>query len=102
MNGCKRCIMVDMLGLLIHVWVSAANIQVRDGLKYMIDRIKGIFKCIKIIFADQAYSGAQNYIFLNLIRRYTLAFLYHLIYMIDSLLFVIYYFVEYLSLIIVC
>ena len=66
MNGRKRHIMVDTLGLLMHVWVSAANIQDRDGLKYMIDHMKGIFTRLKIIFADQAYSGAQNYTFLNL------------------------------------
>lgn len=48
--------MVDTLGLLMYVWVSAANIQDRDGLKYMIDCMKGIFTRLKIIFADQAYS----------------------------------------------
>jgi len=65
-NGRKRHIMVDTLGLLMHVWVSAANIQDRDGLKHMIDHLKGVFTRLKIIFADKAYTGAQNYSFLNL------------------------------------
>ena len=66
MNGRKRHIMVDTLGLLMYISVSAANVQDRDGLKHIVDNIKGVYSRLRIIFSDQAYSGVQNYVFLNL------------------------------------
>ena len=66
MNGRKRHIMINTLGLVMYVSVSAANIQDRDGLKHIVDNIKGVYSRLRIIFSDQAYSGVQNYVFLNL------------------------------------
>ena len=50
MNGRKRHIMVDTLGLLMYISVSAANVQDRDGLKHIVDNIKSVYSRLRIIF----------------------------------------------------
>lgn len=56
-NGRKRHILVDTLGLLLVVVVHAANIQDRDGAKLVFARAKGCFPRLKRIWADGAYAG---------------------------------------------
>jgi hypothetical protein len=63
-NGRKRDIGVDTLGLIMCVCVTAANIQDRDGLKMLCYKIKGSYLRLRFILADYAYQGVQNFVFL--------------------------------------
>ena len=56
-NGRKRHIVVDTIGLLLAVVVHAANIQDRDGAKRVFSKLKGKFPRLKLIWADGGYSG---------------------------------------------
>lgn len=54
-KGRKRHILTDTLGLLISVVVHAASVQDRDGAKLLLGRAAD--RCLKVIFADEAYMG---------------------------------------------
>jgi Transposase DDE domain. len=54
-NGVKQHIMVDTLGLLLLVVVHSAAIQDRDGAKLVMERAKGRFPRLKLIWADGGY-----------------------------------------------
>ena len=54
-NGRKRHIMVDTLGLIMVVVVHTACIQDYDGAKLVLNAIGDQFKRLKVIFADSAY-----------------------------------------------
>lgn len=56
-NGRKRHILVDTLGLLLMVVVHAANIQDRDGAKLVLSKVKGKFSRLRLIWADGGYAG---------------------------------------------
>jgi putative transposase len=56
-NGRKRHILVDTLGLLLGVVVHAADIQDRDGARLLLRGIKQRFPDLKHIWADGGYSG---------------------------------------------
>ena len=56
-NGRKRHIIVDTLGLLLAVVVHAASIQDRDGAKKVMKKLKGKFPRLQCIFADGGYAG---------------------------------------------
>jgi len=56
-NGRKRHIIVDTLGLLLAVVVHTANIQDRDGAKLVFMKIHGRFPRLKLIWADGGYRG---------------------------------------------
>jgi putative transposase len=58
-NGVKRHILVDTLGLLLAVVVHAANIQDRDGAKLVFERakIKGTWPRMQRVWADGGYAG---------------------------------------------
>lgn len=56
-NGRKRHIMVDTLGLLLIVVVHAASTQDRDGAKLVMEKIAGRFPRLKRIWADGGYAG---------------------------------------------
>jgi putative transposase len=56
-QGRKRHILVDTLGLLLAVVVSAGNLQDRDGAKLVFKRVQGRFSRLKLIWADAAYGG---------------------------------------------
>ncbi|TAN35394.1 IS5 family transposase [Patescibacteria group bacterium] len=56
-NGRKRHILVDTLGLILEVVVHAADIQDRDGAKLVLKRIKKHFLKLKLIWADGGYAG---------------------------------------------
>ena len=53
MNGRKRHILVDTLGLLLVVVVHAANIQESEGAKLVLRRALGLFPRLRLIWADQ-------------------------------------------------
>jgi putative transposase len=61
-KGRKRHLLVDTLGLLIVLLVHRADIEERQGAKYLLNRLlKRIidFKRLKVFFADQGYSGQK-------------------------------------------
>ena len=51
-KGRKRHIIVDTLGLVLLAVVHAANIQDRDGAKLVLEKIKGKFTRLRLIWAD--------------------------------------------------
>lgn len=57
MNGRKRHIVVDTIGLLLAVVVHTADIQDRDGAKLVLAKLKGRFPRLKLIWADGGYAG---------------------------------------------
>ena len=57
LNGRKRHIVVDTLGLLLCVIVHSAGIQDRDGAKLVFELVKRLFPGLKIMFADGGYAG---------------------------------------------
>ena len=57
MNGRKRHILVDTLGLLLTVVVHAANIQDRDGAKLVLEKTRGKFLRLTLVWADGGYAG---------------------------------------------
>ena len=56
-NGRKRHIVVDILGLILAVEVHKGNIQDRDGAKIVLSKIIGMYPRLKLIWADHGYSG---------------------------------------------
>jgi putative transposase len=56
-NGKKRHILVDMLGLLIQGLVHPADIQDRDGGVLLLATLLGKWPCLEKLFADAAYQG---------------------------------------------
>jgi putative transposase len=56
-NGRKRHILVDTMGLLLMVVVHAANIQDRDGAKLVLAQIAERLPHLKLIWADGGYAG---------------------------------------------
>ena len=57
MNGRKRHIIVDTQGLPLAVAVHPANIQDRDGAKPVIEKLRGQFPRLRLIWADGGYAG---------------------------------------------
>ena len=57
MNGRKRHIVVDTLGMILGVIVHAANCQDRDGARPLLATLKGRFGKLTVIFADGGYAG---------------------------------------------
>jgi putative transposase len=56
-NGRKRHILVDTLGLLLVVVVHAANIQESEGAKLVLRQAVGQFPRLRKIWADQGYKA---------------------------------------------
>ncbi len=56
-NGRKRHILVDTLGLLLMVIVHAANVQDRDGAMLLLGKAIGKFPRLQLIWADGGYAG---------------------------------------------
>jgi putative transposase len=57
-NGRKRHLLVDTLGLVLMVVVHAADIQDRDGARLVLQAIRGVFPRLQLIWADGGYRGA--------------------------------------------
>lgn len=49
--------MVDTLGLVLRVVITAASVQDRDGAKLLCDAVRGEFSRLRTIFADGGYAG---------------------------------------------
>jgi putative transposase len=57
-NGRKRHILVDTMGLILMVVVHAASIHDRDGAKLVFDKIGNLFPKLHLIWADAAYASS--------------------------------------------
>jgi putative transposase len=56
-NGRKRHLLVDVLGLILAVVVHPADIQDRDGSRLVFDRVRGRYPRLKKVWADGGYAG---------------------------------------------
>lgn len=56
-NGRKRHIVVDTLGLLLCVIVTAASVQDRDGARPLLEQLAVSFRRIRLVWADGGYAG---------------------------------------------
>lgn len=56
-NGRKRHIVTDTLGLLLHVVIHDASIPDRSAARSILATVASLYTTIKIIFADQGYTG---------------------------------------------
>lgn len=57
-NGTKRHIAVDVLGLLLTVLVTGAGVQDRDGALPLLERLRAACLRVALVWADGAYAGA--------------------------------------------
>jgi transposase len=57
-NGRKRHIAVDTLGLLLCVLVTAASVQDRDGARPLLDTVAAAHRRVRVVWADGGYAGA--------------------------------------------
>jgi putative transposase len=55
--GRKRHLLVDTLGLILHVVVHSADIQDRDGAKLVLPLLLQRFGWLRCIFVDGGYAG---------------------------------------------
>src|SRR3954454_22142108 len=56
-RGRKRHILVDTLGLLLLVVVTAANVQDRNGAQLLLSSLAKQFRRLRLLWADGAYAG---------------------------------------------
>jgi putative transposase len=56
-TGRKRHVLVDTLGLLLVVVVTAASMQDRDGARLVLGRRRGAWKTLRRVWVDGAYRG---------------------------------------------
>jgi transposase len=56
-NGRKRHIAVDTLGLLVCVLVTAASVQDRTAARDLLTRLRGVCPTIRHLWADSGYTG---------------------------------------------
>ena len=56
-NGRKRHLAVDALGLLLVVLVTAASVQDRDAARRLLWRLRRQFRGIPLVWADGGYAG---------------------------------------------
>ena len=71
-NGRKRHLVVDTLGLILVVVVHAASIQDRDGAKLVLQRLVQGWVRLRLIWADGGYAGQLVQWVKALGRRWTL------------------------------
>jgi putative transposase len=57
-NGRKRHIIVDCLGLILAAHVHPANIQDREGAREVLLKVRSLFPLLTLILADGGYQGA--------------------------------------------
>ena len=56
-NGRKRHVLVDTMGLLMAVLVTPASVQDRDGARLLFSRLGGACKKLRLIWVDGGYRG---------------------------------------------
>ncbi|MEU1269999.1 transposase, partial [Streptomyces sp. NPDC005799] len=57
MGGRKRHLVVDCLGLVLAVVVSAASVQDRDAALPLLERLRNMYFSIRLVWADGGYAG---------------------------------------------
>lgn len=57
MGGRKRHLVVDCLGLVLAVAVTAASVQDRDAAVGLLERLRTRFSSIRLVWADGGYAG---------------------------------------------
>ena len=57
LSGRKRHLLVETTGLVLKVVVHVANIQDREGVRLLLEPIKGVFPRMKKVWRDVGYSG---------------------------------------------
>ncbi len=57
LSGRKRHLLVDSLGLLLKVVVHTATLQDREGVKLLLEPVKGQFPRIEKVWVDNGYTG---------------------------------------------
>ena len=75
-DGRKRHLLTDTLGLPLVIMVHSAGIQDRDGFELVVDKVKRRFPWLRIVFADSGYNAmqtqcaaAQNRLRLEIVKR---------------------------------
>lgn len=58
-QGVKRHLLVDVLGLVLAVCVSPANLDDREGARVLLSRVRDLFARLRHIWADQGYRGQE-------------------------------------------
>lgn len=58
-KGRRRHIVVDTLGLLLAVYVAAANLPERAGAKVLFEKLAGRFPRLQLFWADGGYAGVD-------------------------------------------
>jgi transposase len=56
-NGRKRHVVVDTMGLLLAVLITSAAVQDRDGARRVLDRLRFTMPSVALIWADGGYAG---------------------------------------------
>jgi transposase len=56
-NGRKRHVVVDTMGLLLLVEITSASVQDRDGARKLLDRLKMAMPSLSLLWADGGYAG---------------------------------------------
>jgi transposase len=56
-NGRKRHVVVDTMGLLLAVIITAASVQDRDGARRVLDQLRFTMPSVALIWADGGYAG---------------------------------------------
>ncbi|MEU6603194.1 IS5 family transposase [Streptomyces flaveolus] len=56
-GGRKRHLVVDCLGLVLAVVVSAASVQDRDAARPLLERLRSMYFSIRLVWADGGYAG---------------------------------------------
>ena len=56
-NGRKRHVVVDTMGLLLLVVITSASVQDRDGARTLLDRLKMAMPSLSLLWADGGYAG---------------------------------------------
>jgi transposase len=56
-NGRKRHIVVDTMGLLLLVVITSASVQDRDGARALLDKLKMAMPSLSLLWADGGYAG---------------------------------------------
>lgn len=59
-NGRKRHLLVDTLGLVLGVYVHDADIQDRSGARLLLEPLKNVFPRLQLVWADGGYTGTLN------------------------------------------
>jgi len=56
-NGRKRHVVVDTMGLLLLVVITSAGMQDRDGARTLLEKVKMVMPSLSLLWADGGYAG---------------------------------------------